>query len=82
MDVPHILSIFQINQVKLRAESYKALVDHLQNRADAINSNVGKMVVLPLTFIVSPRNMMQLYQDSMAICRKIRKTRPTYNNDM
>ena len=48
------LQYFKNNQVKLRAESYKDLVDHLQNRADTINSNVGKMVVLPSTFIGSP----------------------------
>ena len=31
------------------------------------------MVVLPSTFIGSPRNMMQLYQDSMAIVGKFGK---------
>ena len=33
------LQYFKNNQVKLRAELYKGLGDHLKNRADAINSN-------------------------------------------
>lgn len=63
----------KLNQKKLRAESYQGLIDHLQKKADNSNSNVGKMVILPSTFIGSPRNMLQLYQDSMAIVRKYGK---------
>ena len=58
------------NQKKLRTETYKGLIDHLQNRANNSNSQVGKVVIFPSTFIGSPRNMMQNYQDSMSIVRK------------
>ncbi|XP_051165710.1 uncharacterized protein LOC127284357 [Leptopilina boulardi] len=64
------LLYFRNNQLKIRAESYKGLIDHLQHRADDIDTHVGKLVVLPSTFIGSPRNMTQLYQDSMAIVGK------------
>ena len=54
-------------------ESYQRLVDHLNNTANDMNCQVGKIVILPSTFIGSPRNMMQLYQDSMAIVGKFGK---------
>ncbi|XP_051160511.1 uncharacterized protein LOC127290984 [Leptopilina boulardi] len=61
------------NQSTLRAESYKGLIDHLQRRADESNSEVGKIVILPSSFTGSPRNMLQNYQDAMAIVRKFGK---------
>lgn len=61
------------NQTRLRAESYQGLIDHLQKRADTMSSQVGKIVILPSTFTGSPRNMLQLYQDAMAIVRKYGK---------
>ena len=33
----------------------------------------GQRIILPSTHIGSERNMLQLYQDSMAICRAFRK---------
>jgi len=56
------------NQTALRADLYQGL-------CDAVNSNsiettdIGKRVVLPASFVGSPRQMCQLYQDSMAIVR-------------
>jgi hypothetical protein len=41
--------------------------------ANNLNGRVGKMVILPSTFIGSPRNMMQNYQDAMAIVSKFGK---------
>lgn len=58
------------NQKKLRAETYKNLQESLQQRA---NARVGKIVILPSSFIGSPRNMLQNYQDAMAIVRKFGK---------
>ena len=55
------------NQKQLRMESYQGLVDHLNNTANDINFQVGKIVILPSTFDGSPRYMMQNYQDTMAI---------------
>lgn len=58
------------NQKQLRADSYKGLMDYLQNAANDINGSVGKMIILPSTFSGSPRNMLQGYQDAMCIVRK------------
>ncbi|XP_044019460.1 uncharacterized protein LOC122859843 [Aphidius gifuensis] len=48
------------------------LVDNYQ-RAETENCQVGKIVVLPSSFTGSPRNMLQHYQDAMAIVRKFGK---------
>ncbi|XP_063994425.1 uncharacterized protein LOC135171800 [Diachasmimorpha longicaudata] len=61
------------NQEKLRSDSYQGLRDHLQRRADESHGRVGKMVILPSSFVGSPRNMMQHYQDAMSIVRKFGK---------
>ena len=34
-----------------------------------MNCQVGKIIILPSTFVGSPRYMMQNYQDAMAIVR-------------
>ena len=57
------------NQKQLRVESYQGLVDHVNNTANDMNCQVGKIVILPSTFVGSPRYMMQNYQDTMAIVR-------------
>jgi hypothetical protein len=49
-------------------------VDLYQGVADALQhdnlANIGRMVVLPSSFIGGPRHMHQLYQDAMALVRK------------
>jgi hypothetical protein len=58
------------NQLKLRAHTYRAVVEAAQNNVEA--NNIGKQsVVLPSTFIGSDRQMTQLYQDAMAIVRRL-----------
>lgn len=37
------------------------------------NVYIGRVIILPSTFIGSPRNMMQNYQDAMTIVRKYGK---------
>ncbi len=62
----------RLNQTTLRADQYKGMADAMQQ--DGANStNFGRMVVLPTTFVGSPRHMNQLYQDSMALVRKFGK---------
>ncbi|XP_011685465.1 PREDICTED: uncharacterized protein LOC105448515 [Wasmannia auropunctata] len=61
------------NQKQLRAETYQGLIDYLSNSANNSNAHIGKMVILPSTFVGSPRNMLQHYQDAMAIVRKYGK---------
>ena len=57
------------NQKQLRVESYQGLVDHLNNTANDMNCQLRKIVILPSTFVGSPRYMMQNCQDAMAIVR-------------
>ncbi len=62
----------RLNQTTLRADQYKGMVDAMQQDG-ANNTNFGRMVVLPATFVGSLRHMKQLYQDSMALVRKFGK---------
>ncbi|XP_018359882.1 PREDICTED: uncharacterized protein LOC108759082 [Trachymyrmex cornetzi] len=61
------------NQKQLRIESYQGLIDYLANAANNDNAHVGKMIILPSTFVGSPRNMLQHYQDAMTIVRRYGK---------
>lgn len=61
------------HQKELRTETYQGLKDYLQTTANNLNGRIGKMVILPSTFIGSPRNMLQNYQDAMAIVSKFGK---------
>src|SRR5271156_695035 len=60
------------HQKELRADVYQGLRDAAAN-GDNNLQNVGEKIILPSTHIGSPRNMQQLFQDSMAICRFYRK---------
>ncbi|KAL7290846.1 hypothetical protein TKK_0015580 [Trichogramma kaykai] len=61
------------HQLELRIASYKGLMDHLNKRSNNDNLRIGKVVILPSTFIGSPRYMLECYHDSMAIVRKMGK---------
>lgn len=63
-------SFCRLNQKKLRAESYQGLIDHLEKISQLNHQSIGKMFILPSTFQGCPRNMLQNYQDAMAIVRK------------
>ncbi|CAG7729840.1 unnamed protein product [Allacma fusca] len=52
---------------------YTGLLDHIESRANSEGIKAGKAVILPSSFMGSPRNMQQLYQDAMAIVRKFGK---------
>ena len=57
-------------QQKLRSEQYDQLIEAIQDPGGA---PVGKRVVLPSTYIGSPRDMNSRYQDAMAIVRSAGK---------
>jgi hypothetical protein len=59
------LQFHRMNQGKLRAELYDGLQDAVMGGADL--ADVGQRIILPSTFIGSPRHMVQQYQDAMAI---------------
>ncbi|KAL0306165.1 UNVERIFIED_CONTAM: hypothetical protein Sradi_6033800 [Sesamum radiatum] len=54
----------------MRADLYQGLEDAVV-AGDTDASAVGRRIVLPSSFTGGPRNMMQHYQDAMAICRTI-----------
>ena len=45
-------------------------MDHIQQRAQAEDMNVGRIVILTSSFEGSPRHMYQKYQDTMTIVTK------------
>ncbi|CAA0825410.1 Unknown protein, partial [Striga hermonthica] len=62
------LRYIRFNQKKLRCEIYNGLVDAVL-RGDTEPSSRGKRVIVPSSFTRGARNMIQNYQDAMAICR-------------
>jgi hypothetical protein len=62
------LKYLRLNKKKLRADLYQGLQDAIavgDNSAAAI----GQRIILPSSFTVGPRHMVQNYQNAMAICR-------------
>ncbi len=60
------------NQGPFRAAIYGGVADAVANN-DANIDNLGRLIVLPSSFIGGHRHMAQLYQDSMAIVRQYGK---------
>jgi len=67
------LAYIKQNQQQLRVELYTGLMDHLNNRSKIEGEKIGNIVILPSTFLGSPRFMQQLCQDGMAIVGKFGK---------
>lgn len=63
----------QLEQKKLRVETYAGLQDYLLNETHDRGVKPGKMVILPSTFQGSLRNMNMHYQDAMALVRAFGK---------
>ncbi len=60
------------NQGPLCAAIYSGVADAVANN-DANTNNLGRLIVLPSSFIGGHRHVAQLYQDSMAIVRQYGK---------
>nr|CAH7736442.1 unnamed protein product [Callosobruchus chinensis] len=67
------LLFLRMNQKQLRADNYNNLMDSLYNNDREMGQGIGKIIILPSTYVGSPRHMMQNYQDSMAIVCKYGK---------
>ena len=67
----HRLRFLRMNQGNLRIELYSGLMDQLANHAP--DRPIGRLFILPSSFIGSPRHMQQLYQDAMSVVRKYGK---------
>ncbi|XP_058796825.1 uncharacterized protein LOC131667435 [Phymastichus coffea] len=61
------------NQKQIKADTYQGLHDYLHKSTNDIDGQVGKTVILPSTFLGSPRHMQQNYQDAMALVSKTGK---------
>jgi hypothetical protein len=57
-----------LNKKKLRSDLYQGLQDTIVAR-DNNAIAIGQRIILPSSFTVGPRNMVQNYQDAMAIYR-------------
>ncbi|KAK8942878.1 hypothetical protein KSP39_PZI009132 [Platanthera zijinensis] len=60
---------YRSHQSDVRAELYKGLQDCLQSGENDAGNNVGRRTILPSSFVGSPRDMFQRYQDAMAVVR-------------
>jgi len=69
------LQYIRDNQSSLRADLYLNIVDHLHQRGgvERSNASIGKQVILPSSFVGSPRNMHQNFLDAMSIVQKFGK---------
>ncbi|KAL8618847.1 hypothetical protein ACOMHN_000854 [Nucella lapillus] len=65
------LTFIRLNQTKLRVEQYIHLQDALN--VDGNAHNIGQQVILPSSFVGSPRYMNERTQDAMAYVRKYGK---------
>ncbi|XP_076256127.1 uncharacterized protein LOC143193698 [Rhynchophorus ferrugineus] len=61
------LTFIRLNQTKLRSEEYIHLRDAINT--DGNEQNVGRMTILPATYIGSPRHMHEYAQDAMSYVR-------------
>jgi hypothetical protein len=62
------LKYLHLNQKKLRADLYQGLQDAIAV-GDTSAVAIGQRIILPSSFTVGPRHMVQNYQDAMVICR-------------
>jgi hypothetical protein len=56
------------NQKKLHADLYQGLQDTIAT-GDSSDAAIGHRIILPSSFTIGPRHMVQNYQDAMVIYR-------------
>ncbi|XP_028107811.1 uncharacterized protein LOC114306727 [Camellia sinensis] len=64
------LNFIRHKQNVLRTDLYRGLEDAV-TAGDSDASSIGRRFILPSSFTGGPRNMVQHYQDAIAICRKM-----------
>ncbi len=62
------LRYLRLNKKKLRADLYQGLQDAIIASDNSV-ATIGQRIILPSSFTVGPRHMVQNYQDAMAIYR-------------
>jgi hypothetical protein len=66
------LDFLRKNQTKLKVAKYKSIMDHLRSDGpEQIREGFGRHIILPSTFPGSPRNMLEHYQDAMAMVAQL-----------
>ena len=65
------LNFIRFNQKRFRVEMYKGLVDAYLQKCDL--KDIGKLYILPSSFVGGPRYMKELYNDAMALVVKYGK---------
>lgn len=55
------------SQATLRTEMYKGSMDYVRNKAATENSTIGRLVILPSSFIGGPRAMHQHFIDATTL---------------
>ncbi|TFK83719.1 hypothetical protein K466DRAFT_455289, partial [Polyporus arcularius HHB13444] len=69
-----LLYWIRTHQKDIRADLYRGLLDAVTSSDQPVDlAQQGQRIVLPATHHGSTRHMYQLFQDSMAICRRYRK---------
>ncbi len=61
------LKYLRLNKKKLRMDLYQGLQDAIAV-GDTSAVDIEQRIILPSSFTVGPRHMVQNYQDAMAIC--------------
>lgn len=67
------IAYIKSHQKELRAESYKGFMDFMNPDARQCGILAGVPVIFPSTFLGSPRNMLQNFQDAMTIVTRFGK---------
>lgn len=67
------LRYIQFNQNSLRADNYIHLQDAMMQDHDIDPNNVGQRIILPSSFVNSPRYLQQYVQDTFAYVRQFGK---------
>jgi len=66
------LDFLRKNQPKLKVAKYKTIMDHLRGDGpEQVREGIGKHIILPSTHPGSPRNMLEHYQDAMAMVAQL-----------
>ena len=67
------LAFIRNNQNKLKSDQYDVLHEHVNNLGNDHNVRPERVVVLPSTYVGSPRALKENFEDAMAIIKKYGK---------
>jgi len=62
------LKYLLLNKKKLRTDLYQGLQDAIVAGDNSVAA-IGQRIILPFSFTIGSRHMVQNYQDAMAICK-------------